>query len=55
MSGTYKMKGVIESEDDGETWYVYRIDYVTVADDPHGKFDFTEEHNFDSMVLKRVQ
>lgn len=55
MSKIYKMKGVIVSEDGGETWFVYRTDYIAEADNPHGKFDFTEEHDFDTMVLKRIE
>lgn len=60
MSEVYRLKGVLQSDDGGKTWWVYRIDYVTQADagtgDPND-FSFVAndvKEAFDTMVLERI-
>ena len=47
-----KMKATLESED-GKTWYVERIFYVNVSDNPYGKYQMMESKPYESMVLDR--
>jgi hypothetical protein len=47
-----KIKGVILSEDHGETWFLYRQDYVTHACSEYGKFNFAKGVNLEGLPLK---
>ena len=42
MKECLKLKGLLQSEDGGETWFVARIDYLSGADTPYEKFDFID-------------
>ena len=51
----YKMKATLQSEDGGKTWYVYNIFYVSEKGGEYEKYEFTDEHDFDNMELKRTK
>lgn len=53
----YRLKGIIQSDDGGKTWWVRRIDYVTQADTEEESFSFVDpdvKDDFDIMVLERI-
>jgi hypothetical protein len=47
-----RMKCVLSSEDNGKTWTVNRIDYLTSATTPHSKFEFEDSSQFEGTCLK---
>ncbi|RLI49441.1 hypothetical protein DRO61_05095, partial [Candidatus Bathyarchaeota archaeon] len=52
-----KMKGIIESDDSGDTWYVSRIDYLTGSESDHGEKEFIDvSENWKPclLLLKRI-
>ena len=61
MAEVYRLKGILQSDDGGKTWWVYRIDYVTKADTVSGdyvnNFSFVAndvKEAFETMVLERI-
>ena len=54
----YRLKCQLQSDDGGKTWWIRNIHYVTkgifLGDDYATDFDFTDDHNFDVMVLQRI-
>ena len=61
MSEVYRLKGILQSDDGGKTWWVYRIDYVTEADtvagDYYDSFSFVAndvKEDLETMVLERI-
>lgn len=51
-----KLKGTLESDDGGETWFVSRIDYLTGADGEHLNKEFLpvpEDWEPCQLVLRR--
>ena len=58
MKQYLKLKGVIESDDSGKTWFVSRIVYLSGSDTEYGKKDFIdipEEWKPCKLVMKTVQ
>jgi len=57
MSEVYRLKGVLQSDDGGKTWWPYRIDYISKADNVHSKFSFVADDvkkAFETLELERV-
>lgn len=60
VSEVYRLKGVLQSDDGGKTWWVYRIDYVSQSESGTGdpnKFSFVADYEkkaFETMILERV-
>lgn len=51
-----KIKGILMSDDGGDTWFVSRFDYLTGSDSEHGSKEFIEvpeEWKSCQLVLKR--
>jgi hypothetical protein len=47
-----RMKCILSSEDNGKTWTVSRIDYLTSAKTPYSKFDYEDSSQFQGTCLK---
>jgi len=48
-----KLKGILYSEDNGRTWFVFRQDYVSHAKDEHDRFNFATV-NLEGLPLKTL-
>jgi len=49
-----KLKAILASEDDGKTWNVTRIFYVSGTDDPFSQYQLEESKPYENMVLERT-
>ena len=52
---TLKIKVVMESEDEGDTWYVTRVFYASASMDPYSEFEFIDSKDFEALELRTIK
>jgi hypothetical protein len=54
MRNFVKLKATLHSEDQGKTWTISRVFYVSDADNPYADYQFIDSAELDTAVFKKI-